>query len=65
MEEKLNILYSLVTNIHQANAQILKNQRHLLQQHIAVMMPLKGDAVGVQLVEETTNVLRQITNGKT
>ena len=64
LETKMNILYGLITDIHQANIQILKNQRHLLQQHIAVMMPTKGDAVGVQLVEKTTDTLRMITSGK-
>jgi len=27
-------------------------------------MPAKGDIVGIQLVEETDNILRMITSGK-
>jgi len=49
----------MVLDNHFANIQILKNQRHLLQQCIS-----KGDVKATYLIEETDNILRQITNGK-
>ena len=61
IEKKMNILYSLVTNIHQSNVQILRNQIHLLQQHQSSPNNFEKTE---NLIQETKDTLRQITSGK-
>jgi len=63
LETKMNILYSLITNIRQANIQILKNQKYILQQ-FRTENPHKIFKQPDELIEETNNLLGQITNGK-
>lgn len=59
--DQLREVYLMTLENHQANIQILKNQKGLLQQHISIPQNLLNPA---DLIEETDNILRMITSGK-
>lgn len=59
--DKMHEIYCMVLENNQVNIQILKNQRHLLQQCQGEPFEMKPTE---SLIEETNNILRMITSGE-
>jgi len=61
--DKIHEIYCMMLEVHQANIQILKNQKRILQNLSTTITTPAGSTSDEMLIEETDNVLRQIING--